>query len=217
MWRPVRLIPGIVLAGIALAGTLGGCTSAVPGGAGARPAAAGAGDGIGGAGGDPVLATRSPAAPGPSAAGGTMRPALDSRVTPRVGPKTKNAAQAAAARFITLYATGRFGDMYQLLAEDSRQSIPLAAWLGVHAACRPRTAIKAGQITSVVVFGNTALVTRVTSGATSGHGRETFSLKYAGKAWGVSPGDRSIYQQPSLAADIAAARQAGFCGEQRIF
>ena len=77
--------------------------------------------------------------------------------------------------------------------------------------CLSDNAETSGAIKSVTVFGNAAIVTEAITGATSTHHTVESVFNYAHGRWGYSPGDISIYHHGSVAADIAAAKAAGFC------
>jgi hypothetical protein len=198
------------LAGITVAGmTLAGCT-----GGGSHPPP-GPGSVVASVGNDPALVQRS-ATGSPSTSGAGQVLAPDPRVMPVAGPKTKHGARAAAARFASLYFAGKFSDAWQLLTEASRRAIPLDAWTGVHNACGPRPAATPGAIVSVVVFGNTALVTQAVPAGT-GTSDDTYVLAYDNGQWVVSPDDKGTYSRGSITADIAAAKSAGYCGHQKVY
>ena len=78
--------------------------------------------------------------------------------------------------------------------------------------CPSAGAGKSRTIKAVTVFGNAAIVTEAIAGAAQpGTAEDVFN--YANGHWGYSPEDLSIYHHGSVAADIAAAKAAGFCAE----
>jgi hypothetical protein len=120
-------------------------------------------------------------------------------------PATLAAVRADAADYLSLASAGQFAITYQMLSTSARQAISQQAWVAVHQAC----AGTSYRIKHLAVAGNTATV-RVA--LTGGHrGTLTETLVYAAGAWGVSPGDVSLYRHGSVAADVAAARAGGNC------
>jgi len=47
--------------------------------------------------------------------------------------------------------------------------------------------------------------------AASSIGSESVALTYTDGSWGIVPNHLSLYQHGSVAADVAAAKAAGFC------
>lgn len=198
------------LAGISLTGiTLTGCTNSAPPQGGANDPAV-------------VMHSATPstghASPGGSpVASGSGQSTASTGPEPSAGPKTKQGAQAAAARFINLYYARQFANSWGLLTLDARQLISRAAWIDVHNTCAPRAATVQKSITSVVLFGESAIITQATPGASSQSAKDTYVLKYANGRWAVSPDDIATYQRGPVTADVAAAKAAGFCGNWKVY
>ena len=76
---------------------------------------------------------------------------------------------------------------------------------------------KSRIIKAVTVFGSAAIVTEAIAGAASKLGTAEDVFNYANGHWSYSPGDLSIYHHGSVAADVAAAKAAGFCTGWKIF
>jgi hypothetical protein len=198
------------LAGIAVTGiTLAGCTSSAPHLQNAD---------------DPALVMHSP---GPatgsepssgseSARGSSQSAASTGKATP-ASPKTRQGAQAAATRFTQLYYSKRYADSWNLLAGDARQVISRSSWTDVHNACTPHGANPQKRIASVVLFGESAIITQAASGTGSASAKDTYVLSYVNGQWAISPDDIATYQRGSVAADVAAAKAAGFCGNWKVY
>ncbi|MGO9160431.1 MAG: hypothetical protein ACLP7J_06910 [Streptosporangiaceae bacterium] len=132
-------------------------------------------------------------------------------------PETKAGAWAAAEYYYRLYLASQFAASWDLLAPAARQQIPQRIWVGVHNGCLSASAGTARVIKSVTVFGNAAIVTEMLPSARSKRRMAEHVFNYADRHWGYSPGDLSIYSHQSIAADIAAARAAGFCAGWKEF
>ena len=86
----------------------------------------------------------------------------------------------------------------------------------MHDGCQSASAGKARAIKAVTVFGNAAIVTESNRRSSRrGTGRPEDVFNYANGHWGFSPSDLSIYHHGSVAADIAAAKAAGFCTSRK--
>jgi hypothetical protein len=123
-------------------------------------------------------------------------------------------ARKAAARFSSVYMSQRFAATWDLLYPGAKKHIPRDTWVRVHEGCPGAVAGGSGVIKSVTVFGNTAIVTEVITGATSQPHTIEAVFNYLNGRWGYSPGNMGLYQHGSISADIAAARQAGYCTGQ---
>jgi hypothetical protein len=157
-------------------------------------------------------------APQPSIEGGAPGPAVVTSTAPPaapVSPQMRASARAAAAQFYGLYSASQFATFWNLLAPATKRQVPRTVWVSVHEACPSAGAGKSRIIKAVTVFGSAAIVTEAVTGATPDTAEDVFN--YADGRWSYSPGDPSIYHHGSVAADIAAARSAGFCGSWKIF
>jgi hypothetical protein len=125
-------------------------------------------------------------------------------------PKTRAGARAALVRYERLYLAGRFVAAWDLLTPAVKQEISRNLWVGVHDNCPSAKAGRA-RIRAVTIFGDTAIVTETHPGVPAKRGRNAVVLNYADAHWGYSPGDPGIYQHGSVAANVAAAKAAGFC------
>jgi hypothetical protein len=131
-------------------------------------------------------------------------------------PKTRAAARAAAVRFDRLYFAGQFAAAWDLLAPAVKQEVPQRIWVSVHNSCPSATAGQA-RIRTVTLFGDTAIVTETRPGTRAKQRRNTVVFSFADNHWGYSPGDPGIYQHGSVAANVAAAKAAGFCTNWKDF
>ena len=130
-------------------------------------------------------------------------------------PRTKAGARAAAAYFYRLYSTGKFSATWDLLTASARQVIPRAIWISVHSACPAGGEYRAaGAITSVVVFGNAAIVTDTIAADRPRHRKAADVFNFAHGHWEYAPSDLGIYRHGSVDADVAAATALGFCARQ---
>jgi hypothetical protein len=132
-----------------------------------------------------------------------------------VSPGMRSGARATAAQFYGLYSASEFAAFWNLLSPATKRQIPRHVWVRVHDACPSAGAGKSRTIKAVTVFGSAAIVTETIAGASPGTAADVFN--YANGRWSYSPGDLSIYHHESVAADIAAARAAGFCTGWKIF
>jgi len=199
----MRIPNGLVasLTGVAVVG-LAGCTASsstlvVPPYAGSTPPATGS----------PAAnlgVTTVPAAP-------ASTPAPTPTQTGPVEPETTGGARAAASKFYGLYSANQFSASWNLLSPTAQEAIPQAVWIGVHNGCPAAGAGTAVDIKSVIVFGNAAIVTETTSGPSSGSANAEDVFNYTNGHWGYTPNNLSIYHHGSVAADIAAAKELGFC------
>jgi hypothetical protein len=132
---------------------------------------------------------------------------------PSASPQVKAGARAAAAQFYALYSANRFAAIWNLLSPATKRHVSQRVWVSVHDACRDAGAGKSRIIES----GGAAIITETITRATSKPGTAEDVFGYANGHWRYSPGDPSIYYHGSVAADIAAAKAAGFCVGWRIF
>jgi hypothetical protein len=157
----------------------------------------------------------------PSSASGAPPAGRTSTAEPAAAPagpaeaKTRAAVRAAAASFYRLYSSSQFGASWDLLAVTAKKQVPQSVWVGVHEACPSVGAGMPRAIKSVVVFGDAAIVTETITGTLSRLGPAEDVFNYANGHWGFSPGEPGIYHRGSVAADIAAAKAAGFCANHR--
>lgn len=212
----------VLLAAVVIAG-LAGCSApaSVP------PPTSGAVSGAGPASSPGPVSSSGPAstsgpisAAWPSSAGAS--PATRTRTAePAAAPagpaeaKTRAAVRAAAASFYRLYSSSQFAASWDLLALAAKKQVPQSVWVRVHEACPSAGAGMPRAVKSVVVFGDAAIVTETITGTLSRLGPAEDVFNYANGHWGFSPGDPGIYHRGSVAADIAAAKAAGFCANHR--
>jgi hypothetical protein len=136
---------------------------------------------------------------------------------PSAGPQMKAGARAAAAQFYDLYSASRFAAFWNLLAPTTKRQVSRHVWVSVHDACPSVAAGKTRIIKAVTVFGSAAIVTEAIAGASSKLHTAQDVFNYANGHWSYSPGSLSIYHHESVAADIAAAKAAGYCADWKIF
>jgi len=151
--------------------------------------------------------------PGGSAAAGPSASTARASARPTVPlgePETVAAVRSDAGDYLSLYSAGQYAITYQMLSAPARQAITEQAWVAVHRGCPG--AGRSYQITRVAVTGKTAVVTASLPGAGK-QGRQTETLIYINGNWGVSPGDLSLYQHGSVAADVAAAHAQRHCAD----
>lgn len=153
--------------------------------------------------------TAGPPATAPSVVTSTAPPAAP------VSPQMRAGARAAAAQFYDLYSASEFAAFWNLLSPTTKRQISGSVWVSVHKACTSAGAGKSRIIKTVTVFGNAAIVSETMAGASPRTAEDVFS--YVDGHWSYSPEDLSVYQHGSVAADIAAAKAAGFCASWKIF
>jgi hypothetical protein len=142
---------------------------------------------------------------GTGAAGSTRLP-RPVHTKPLSEPATVAAVRADAADYLSLASAGQFAITYQMLSASARQAITQQAWVAVHRTC----AGASYKIKHLAVTGKTATVTVALTG-TGRRGTLTETMVYAAGSWGISPGDPSLYQHGSVAADVAAAKAQASC------
>jgi hypothetical protein len=154
--------------------------------------------------------------PSPSApAQATTAPAA-APVTP-ADRALQASARVAAMQFSGLYSARKFAASWDLLSPAAKHQVPWATWMGVHEGCPSAGAGQAGVIKSVTVFGDAAIVTETSAGAVPGHATAEYVFNDVDGHWLYTPDDVSIYDHGSVAADVAAAKAAGFCGSWKGF
>ena len=126
-------------------------------------------------------------------------------------------ARVAAARFYRLYSARQFAGFWHLLSPATKRQVPRHVWVKVHEACTSAGAAESRVIESVTAFGNAAIITEAIAGALAKPDKAEDVFDYAHGRWSYSPGNLSIYYHGSVAADIAAAKAAGFCDGWKIF
>ena len=134
-----------------------------------------------------------------------------------VSPHTRAGARAAAAQFYSLYSASQFAAFWNLLSPATKHQVSRRVWVSVHHACPAAGAGKSRIIEAVTVFGSAAIVTEAVARAASKPGRAEDVFNRAHGHWSYSLQDLSIYHHGSVAADIAAAKAAGFCTGWKIF
>ncbi len=132
-------------------------------------------------------------------------------------PKMRAGARAAAAGFDAAYLANRFATSWQLLAPAVKRQIPEEVWIGVHDRCQPAAAAKVRVISAVTVFGDTAIVTEQIAGGSAKLRSTENVFSYANGRWGYEPQDLGLYHKKSVAADVAAAKAAGYCTSWKDF
>ncbi len=136
---------------------------------------------------------------------------------PPASPQMKAGARAAAAKFYGLYSASEFTAFWKLLTPATKSQVSKRVWVSVHEACPSAGAGKPRTIKALTVFGNAAIVTETVTGASSKPGTVEDVFSYVDGRWSYSPQDLSIYHHGSVAADVAAAKAAGFCTSWKIF
>jgi hypothetical protein len=126
-------------------------------------------------------------------------------------------ARAAAARSYRMYSASQFAAFWNLLSPAAKRQVPRHVWVKVHEACTSAGAAEPRIIKSVTAFGNAAIITEAVAGAPAKPGSAQDVFNYAQGRWSYSPSDLSIYHHGSVAADVAAAKAAGFCTGWKIF
>jgi len=132
-------------------------------------------------------------------------------------PQMRAGARAAAARSYRLYSASQFAAFWNLLSLAAKRQVPRHVWVKVHEACTSPGAAEYRTIKSVTAFGNAAIITEAVAGAPAKPGSAEDVFNYARGHWSYSPSDLSIYHHGSVAADVAAAKAAGFCTGWKIF
>lgn len=176
----------------------------------------------------PRTAVTGSRAPGPSAAGGQSAdpgasppPASVASSHPAQaglpGPKTSGGARKTAAQFDQLFFSSQFAASWRLLSSSAKHLIPENLWVKVHEGCSPASSGAAREVASVTIFGDTAIISEKIASGSSGHDADHYLLNYANGRWAYSPDDMNIYHRGSVAADVAAAKAADFCGGLKVF
>jgi hypothetical protein len=178
---------GLAAAGLAGLAGLAGCT-----GVASQPSAA---------------STAAPAAPVTSTAAAAAP----------VSHAMQAGARAAAAQFYGLYSASRFASAWNLLSPDAKSRVSKGVWTSVHEACPGAATGKSRVIKAVTAFGTAAIVTEAVTGAAGDPGTAEDVFNYANGRWSYSPGEVGIYAHGSAAADVAAAKAAGFCTGWKVF
>jgi hypothetical protein len=129
----------------------------------------------------------------------------------------RTGARAAAARSYRLYSASQFAAFWNLLSPATKRQVSRRVWVKVHEACTSAGAAESRIIKSVTAFGNAAIITEAVAGVPAKPGGTEDVFNYAQGRWSYSPSDLSIYHHGSVAADVAAARAAGFCTGWKIF
>jgi hypothetical protein len=134
-----------------------------------------------------------------------------------VSSAMRDGARTAAAQFYGLYSASRFSALWNLLSPAAKRQVSKNAWVSVHQAC-PGTAVgKSRTIKAVTAFGSAAIVTEAVAGTPPSPGTAEDVFNYGDGKWSYSPGEVGIYGHGSIAADIAAAKSAGFCTGWKVF
>jgi len=126
-------------------------------------------------------------------------------------------ARAAATQFYGLYSAGQYAAVWDLLSPATKRHVPRHVWVSVHVACPTAGAGRSRIIKAVTVFGSNAITTEAIAGAAAKVHTAEDVFTYAHGHWSYSPQDVSIYHHGSVAADVAAAKAAGFCAGWKIF
>jgi hypothetical protein len=134
-----------------------------------------------------------------------------------VSLKMQARVRAAAARFYSLYSASQFAALWNLLSPDARREVSEGVWVSVHDACPGAAAGKFRIIKAVTAFGNAAIITESVAGALANPGTAEDVFSYVGGQWAYSPAEMSIYRHESIAADITAAKTAGYCTGWKVF
>jgi hypothetical protein len=134
-----------------------------------------------------------------------------------VSTQMKNGARAAAAQFYSLYSASQFSAVWNLLSPTAKRQVAKSVWLGVHQACPGTGAGKSRTIKAVTAFGSAAIVTEVIAGAPASPGPAEDVFNYANGQWSYSPSQVGIYAHGSIAADVTAAKAAGYCTGWKVF
>jgi hypothetical protein len=133
------------------------------------------------------------------------------------GPRMQAGARAAAVRFDAVYLASQFATSWQLLSPEVKRQIRERVWVAVHDRCRPADSGKARVISAVTVFGDTAIVTERIGRGSAKLRRTEDVFGYVNGRWGYAPEDVGLYLKKSVAADVAAAKAAGYCGSWKDF
>jgi hypothetical protein len=134
-----------------------------------------------------------------------------------VSSTMREGARAAAAQFYSFYSASQFSALWNLLSPAAKRQVSKTAWVSVHQACPGAAAGKSRTIKAVTAFGSAAIVTEAVAGAPAGPGTAEDVFNYADGQWSYSPGEVAVYGHGSIAADIAAAKSAGFCTGWKVF
>jgi hypothetical protein len=134
-----------------------------------------------------------------------------------VSSAMRDGARTAAVQFYGLYSASQFSALWNLLSPAAKRQVSKSAWVSVHQACPGTAAGKSRTIKAVTAFGSAAIVTEAVAGIPANPGTAEDVFNYGDGQWSYSPGEVGIYAHGSIAADIAAAKSAGFCTGWKVF
>lgn len=132
------------------------------------------------------------------------------------GPRSRESVRAAATAFDGVFFDRKPAATWDMLTARAKRLIPEGTWIQVHNGCRPASAAAVRTVSSVTVFGDTAIVTETATAGTRHH-RDFYVLSYERGRWGYSPDSLGLYHHGSISADIAAAKAAGLCGGWKVY
>lgn len=150
----------------------------------------------------------------------TLAPAVITSTAAAASPVSTTmqaGAHTTAAQFYSLYSANQFAAAWRLLSPAAKNQVPQSVWVSVHQACPGTAAGKSRVIKAVTAFGSAAIVTEAIAGSAAAPGTAEDVFNYVNGQWRYSPGEVSIYRHGSTAADVAAAKSAGFCTGWKVF
>jgi hypothetical protein len=121
--------------------------------------------------------------------------------------------KAAASTFYDLYSAAQYGAAFQLVDPAQQKTIGKATYVAVFKGCPSPSEGLARVIKKVTLAGHTAVVTETIAGIASNLGSATDSFVYTGGKWyfHYPPQVMDLYAHGSAAADVTAAKTAGYC------
>lgn len=166
-----------------------------------------------------------PGGTSPTAGSRIVTPGAMSGTAPPLKPvpsRMRARAHEVATQFYGLYSASQFAASWKLLSPFAKRQVPENVWVGVHRACPAVGAGRSRVIKTVTVFGDAAIITETLDRpGTRGAGAKPVTaedvFEYANGRWSYSPTDLGVYDHGSVAADVIAARAAGFCAGSKIF
>lgn len=154
-----------------------------------------------------------PSVPAQAASSSATAPPASSAPARPTEPATKAGVKAAASKFYDLYSAAQYGAAFHLVDPAQQKIIGKATYVAVFKGCPSPSEGLARVIEKVTMAGHIAVVTETIAGVGSKLGSVTDSFVYKGGKWYYHYPQQvmALYAHGSAAADVAAAKKAGYC------
>ncbi len=154
-----------------------------------------------------VAACSASTAPAPAAPAATVKASAPSV------PVTAAAARTAIRQYLALYSAGQWDAAWQYLAPSARKTAPEKLYAAFHGQCPSQAAGLAYQVKDVTMAGKTAVITYTIPVLAKAFGSATAAMAWTPGGWKVEmdAASAALYSHGSLAADLKAAKAAGYC------